>query len=43
MFYPDDPNLCEVKFTDGDKEDYDRDETQYAVEYYKQQFGTVDD
>ena len=41
--YSDDPNLCEVRFTDGDREDLDRDETQYAVEYYKQQFGTADD
>ena len=41
--YPDDPNLCEVRFLDGDKEDLDKDETQYAVEYYQQQFGSADD
>ena len=33
--YPDDPNLCLVRFTDGDSEDLDRDEIQYAIELYE--------
>ena len=41
--YPDDPNVCEVTFTDGDKEDLDSGQLQYAVEYYKQEFATHDD
>ena len=37
--YPDDPNLCLVRFTDGDSEDLDRDEIQYAIQLYEQKFG----
>ena len=36
--YPDDPNLCHIRFTDGDTEDLDVDEVQYAVDLYKQEF-----
>ena len=36
--YPDDPNLCLVRFTDGDKEDLDRDEIAYAIQLYEKVF-----
>lgn len=41
--YHEDPNLCEVTYTDGDKEDLDRDETQYAIEYYNKHFGNTNE
>ena len=37
--YPDDPNLCLVRFTDGDREDLDREEVEYAVQLYEKEFG----
>ena len=37
--YPDDPNVCLVRFTDGDSEDLDREEIQYAIELYEKEFG----
>ena len=36
--YPDDPELCRVRYTDGDEEDMDFEETQYASELYEQEF-----
>ena len=36
--YLDDPNLCLVRFTDGDREDLDRDEIQYAIQLYEKKF-----
>lgn len=36
--YPDDPNICLVRFTDGDCEDLDRDEIAYAIQLYEQKF-----
>ena len=36
--YPDDPNICLVRFTDGDSEDLDRDEIAYAIQLYEQVF-----
>ena len=39
--YPDDSNLCGVRFTDGDKEDLDQDEIQYAIQLYEQEFGVA--
>ena len=36
--YPDAPELCEVTYTDGDKEDLDKDQVHYAVALFKQQF-----
>ena len=40
--YPDDPNLCLVRFTDGDSEDLDRDEVEYAIQLYAQEFDVED-
>ena len=40
--YSDDPNLCEVTYTDGDKEDMDVREVEEALELYKQEFSTED-
>jgi len=40
--YPDDPNVCLVRFTDGDKEDLDQDEIEYAIQLYEQNFGEED-
>ena len=37
--YPDDTNLCQVRFTDGDREDMDRDQVHYAVQLYVREFG----
>ena len=37
--YPDDPNLCLVRFTDGDREDLDREEVEYAIQLYEKEFG----
>ena len=39
--YPDDSTLCGVRFTDGDQEDLDQDETQYAIQLYEQEFGVA--
>ena len=38
QLYDDDPTIAMVTFTDGDKKDLDVEETQYAVELYKQDF-----
>lgn len=37
--YPDDNKLCLVRFTDGDSEDLDPDQIQYAIGLYEQKFG----
>ena len=37
--YPDDSNLCGVRFTDGDKEDLDQDEIKYVIQLYEKEFG----
>ena len=36
--YPDDHNLCHVRFSDGDSEDLDAEEVEYAVALYHQEF-----
>merc|ERR1711965_807858 len=36
--YPDDPSLCQVCYTDGDKEDLDTDEISYAIDLYRKHF-----
>ena len=39
--YDDDRTLCLVRFTDGDSEDLDIDEIQYAIQLYEQKFNSV--
>ena len=36
--YDDDPDLCQVRYTDGDTEDMDKDEVSYAIDLYKREF-----
>ena len=36
--YPDDSSLCQVCYTDGDKEDLDADEVAYAIDLYRKHF-----
>ena len=36
--YDDDPNICKVRYTDGDHEDMDKEEVSYAIDLYKREF-----
>ena len=36
--YPEDPDLCQVTYTDGDTQDLDAEETEYAVQLHAREF-----